>query len=100
MTSLVVPDREELRARVRAALRGRLGPAVDDVADDVPLPEALGARYDSLAALECITLVEAEFEVEVDFVEHDVRYAFATVERIVQFVHDRLEDRVALGTAR
>jgi acyl carrier protein len=98
MSNPELPSRDEIRDRVRKALHAQLGPPINTVADDVPLPEALGARYDSLAALECISMVEEEFDVQVDFVEHDVRYWFGTVGRIVQFVHDRMEDRFALGT--
>jgi acyl carrier protein len=88
---------DEIRARVRNTLSGCLGETVDDVADAADLRETLGERYDSLAAMECISAVENTFSIEVDFVVDDVRYWFATVDRIVQFVTHRLEDSTTLA---
>ena len=59
-----------------------------------------GQRYDSLTAMECITALESAFEIEVDFVAHDVRYWFATVERMARFIADQREDRALLGSGR
>lgn len=87
----------ELSERVRAVLHRQLGDAVTAVAADANLAETLGGRYDSLTAMECITAIEAEFDLEVDFVAHDVRYWFSSIERITQFVHNELEDRALLG---
>ncbi|MHC0429352.1 acyl carrier protein [Streptomyces sp. O3] len=92
-----VPTADEISTRVRAALDPLLGDALSGVADDADLTQALGDRYDSLTALECVSRIEAEFDIEVDFVAHDVRYSFATLGRIVSFVGDLLEDRLALG---
>lgn len=88
--------RDEIASRVRAVLRGQFGPVADDLADDAELVNAIPG-FDSLAALETISRVEAEFGIEVDFVGHDVRYWFATPGRITRFVLDRLEDRAVLG---
>jgi acyl carrier protein len=84
---------DDVRRQVRATLATHLGPAVADVPDDTPLPDAFGDRYDSLGALECISLIEQAFDIEVDFVAHDIRYWFATLARIDQFVFDQVEDR-------
>ncbi|MEU9100005.1 phosphopantetheine-binding protein [Streptomyces sp. NPDC048361] len=91
-----VPALDELTTQVRAALSPLLGDALAAVADDADLARALGDRYDSLTALECVSRVEAAFGVEVDFVAHDVRHTFATVGRIAAFVRDLIEDRTAL----
>lgn len=88
----------ETLARVREVLRPHLGDEVATVDPARDLAEAFGDGYDSLTAMECVTAVEAAFEIEVDFVAHDVRYWFATVERISRFVTEALEDRVRLGS--
>jgi acyl carrier protein len=94
------PSTQVLQQSVRAVLQRRLGDAIDPVGIDEKLAEALGGRYDSLTALECITAVEEEFGVEVDFVAHDVRHWFSTIALMAQFVHDELEDRAVLGERR
>lgn len=94
-----VPGTEEIRSRVRATLRRLFADALDGVGDGDELRASLGDRYDSLGATECISAVEGEFGVTVDFVADDVRHHFATVERITAFVRDKLEDTAALGTA-
>ncbi|GGM13675.1 hypothetical protein GCM10010129_67160 [Streptomyces fumigatiscleroticus] len=91
-----VPALDDLTTQVRATLGPLLGDALTAVADDDDLARALGDRYDSLTALECVSRIEAAFDVEVDFVAHDVRYVFATVGRIASFVRDLIEDRTAL----
>lgn len=96
MSNRTIPGYDETLTRVREVLGGLLGDGVRSTAADQPLTEALGDRYDSLAALECVTLVEKEFDVEVDFVAHDVRYSFATLGRIAEFVQGELEDRAVL----
>jgi acyl carrier protein len=96
------PQRPEhdLQEQVRTVLRQHLGDAVVSVAPDEKLADALGERYDSLTAMECITALESAFEIEVDFVAHDVRYWFATVERMARFIADQREDRALLGSGR
>jgi acyl carrier protein len=86
--------------RIRAAIAARLGDGLALVGDDEDLREALGDGYDSLTAMECIMAVEQEFGVEVDFVADDVRYWFATITRMSQFVSDRVEDAAVLGGVR
>lgn len=92
------PKDDDLRRAVRDVLRRRLGAAIDDVAPDQPLAEALAERYDSLTALECVTAVEAEFGIEVDFVTDDVRHWFSTIALTARFVGQALEDRAMLGS--
>lgn len=100
MTTPSIPNQQELRDRVRQALRRQLGDVAADVPDDALLPETLGSRYDSLAAMECVTGVEEEFGIEVDFVAHDVRYWFGSIERIARFTADQLEDAAVTGGLR
>lgn len=99
MTNPNCPTIDEIQARTRAVLAALFGPTVDHVATDAMLPESLD-RYDSLGALECVTAVEKEFSIEVDFVIHDVRHAFSRVDRIAEFVRNQLEDRVVFGDGR
>ncbi|MFF7791733.1 acyl carrier protein [Streptomyces sp. NPDC007991] len=96
-TTTTVPSPEEIHDRTRSVLATRIGDAFTDVPSDADLQQALGERYDSLTAMECISAVESEFGIEVDFVADDVRFWFSSVERIVRFTHERLEDTAALG---
>lgn len=97
MSNGTIPAYDETLTRVREVLAELLGDGLKSAAHDQPLTEALGDRYDSLAALECVSRVEGAFGVEVDFVAHDVRYSFATLGRIAEFVQGELEDRAVLG---
>lgn len=90
-------DTEALGDEVRALLRDRLGSAVDGLPGDADLAQSLGERYDSLTALECVTAIESRFDLEVDFVAHDVRHWFSTIDRITRFVRNEIEDRELLG---
>jgi acyl carrier protein len=94
MTAMITLD--EVTGRVRQSLRGQFGEPFDQVSDDDLLAETM-AGFDSLAAMECVSRMEEEFHVEVDFVGHDVRYHFATVARISSFVRDLVEDSMILG---
>ena len=89
---------DQIGSLVRVALRQQFGAALDAIDDDMSLRDALGDRYDSLAVLDCVCRIESAFGIEVDFVDHDVRYVFATMRRISQFVRDRLEDLATLGS--
>lgn len=91
---------DEVQEQIRALLRRTIGDPVDGLSPDDDLAGALGDRYDSLTALECITAVESRFGIEVDFVAHDVRYWFATLGRMTTFVRDQLEDQASLGSTR
>jgi acyl carrier protein len=85
--------------QIRSVLQKHIGDPVTGVADDDDLATVLGARYDSLTAMECITAIEVEFGIEVDFVAHDVRHWFASIDRMATFVGRELEDRALLGSA-
>ncbi len=89
-------DDAEILQRIRAVLRERLGDDITTLDADTGLAQALGERYDSLAAMECITAIEEAFDVEVDFVAHDVRHSFSTLARMTEFVRAQLEDRALL----
>ncbi len=76
---------------VRNVLAKHLGGDVQSIAADSVFTDVLD-NYDSLSASECIFAIEERFGIEVDFTTDDVRYWFATIDRISQFVGDRLED--------
>ncbi|MFC4495752.1 acyl carrier protein [Streptomyces ovatisporus] len=99
MSSRTVPAFDETLSRVREVLGELLGDGVRSAGQDEELTRALGDRYDSLAALECVSRVENAFGIEVDFVAHDVRYSFATLGRIAEFVQGELEDLAVLGNS-
>lgn len=82
---------DDLDQRIRAALAGVVGDPAYRIAPDAELRDGL-ERYDSLAAVETITAIENAFGITVDVVEDDVRHWFSSVERMTQFVSERLED--------
>lgn len=84
-------DHATVQGRVLRVLATHFGDAALAMPGDAELTSALPG-YDSLAALELITSVEEEFGIEVDFVADDVRYSFSTLDRITEYVTDRLED--------
>lgn len=90
----------DVHTRVWSVLRRQFGAAAAALTDDSEFATALAVGFDSLTALETISVIEAEFGIEVDFVAHDVRHWFASPARIVRFVSDQLEDRAALRTSR
>jgi acyl carrier protein len=92
MSTITRPTGEQ----VRQALRGQLGDLIDPIADSDDLPTALGDRYDSLGAMECVSAIETAFGIEVDFVTDDVRHSFGTIGRITEFVQDKLDDLAVL----
>ncbi|WP_150252375.1 acyl carrier protein [Nocardiopsis deserti] len=90
----------DLQERIRSVLSARVGEEVMTVGAEEDLAQVLGERYDSMTAMECITAIEAAFDIEVDFVAHDVRYWFSTVERMARFIRDEQEDRALLEHGR
>lgn len=78
--------------RVRTVIAQQVGDAVLQLPRDADLRTSLGEAYDSLTATECVYAVEKEFGIAVDFTNDDVRFWFASLERIGRFVADRLED--------
>ena len=84
-------DNADIATKVRTVLGRQFGDlartvdAASDFADSLP-------SFDSLAALEFISAVEDEFGIEVDFVGDDVRHNFSTVDRVVMYVAERVED--------
>jgi acyl carrier protein len=92
-------DPAAIRHRLRKSLDPSLGGMLDGLSDDAQLTEALGALYDSLAAMETISAVEEEFGLIVDLVNDDVRHWFASIARMTQFVAERLEDADTVGSS-
>ncbi|TRV76681.1 acyl carrier protein [Streptomyces sp. 130] len=83
-----------INARLVAVLEQRFGGAARALPGDADLADALPG-FDSLAALEYVTAVEAAFGIEVDFVGDDVRYQFSTLDRTTEYVRERVEDQAA-----
>lgn len=96
-TTMTTEASLDLPARVRQTLAGFLGDRVENLDQDADLSTALGDRYDSLGALECVSSIEREFGIEVDYVTHDVRHWFSTLGRIEEFVANELEDQSQLS---
>lgn len=81
---------------IRSALETLLGPEVRAIGADQSFRDFIGERFDSLMAVEVVTTIEERFGIEVDYVGDDVRYWFETLEKMEQFVKERLEDNVTL----
>jgi len=95
--TMAAPTSLDVPARVRQTLAGFLGDRVETLDQNADLATALGDRYDSLGALECVSSIEREFGIEVDYVTHDVRHWFSTLGRIEEFVVNELEDQNELS---
>ena len=67
---------EDVIGRVRSVVATALKVDLDPVGADDDLAEALGGRYDSLAALEAVTAVENEDDLRMTY---DFRDVFGTV---------------------
>lgn len=89
---MTTPGSTDVLPRLREVFARRFHVNGDDIPADMALTDALGARYDSLTALEIVTAVENEFDIEVDFVTDDVRRWFSTLQLAAQFVSERRED--------
>lgn len=81
---------------IRSALEALLGPEVRTIGSDQSFRDFIGERFDSLMAVEVVSTIEERFGIEVDYVGDDVRYWFETLEKMEQFVTERLEDRATL----
>ncbi|NHD19425.1 MULTISPECIES: acyl carrier protein [unclassified Actinopolyspora] len=87
-----IDDDKNTENRIREVLRSLFGAEATEILADAQLRDSLSGGYDSLGALECITAVEKEFGIEVDFVADDVRHAFSSIANMTRFVRDRMED--------
>lgn len=81
---------------IRSALEALLGPQVRSIGADQSFRDFIGERFDSLMAVEVVTTIEERFGIEVDYVGDDVRYWFETLEKMEQFVKERMEDTATL----
>jgi acyl carrier protein len=84
-------ERAAVATRVRAVIAEQFGEQETALPADVRLVDAIPG-LDSLAMMRLITAIEKEFGFEVDFVGDDVRYIFATIDRMTDYIGDLLED--------
>jgi acyl carrier protein len=89
-------DSNTVKDDIRSALEALLGPEVRTIGADQSFRDFIGERFDSLMAVEVVTTIEERFGIEVDYVGDDVRYWFETLEKMEQFVTERLEDTATL----
>ncbi|AGZ35252.1 acyl carrier protein [Pseudomonas sp. SWI6] len=82
--------------RIRQALAQLLGPEVELIGMRDSFREFLGERFDSLMAVEVVTVIEATFGFEVDYLSDDIRFWFETLEKMDQFIGQKLEDQLTL----
>lgn len=86
----------DIEQTIRKCLRLLVGESANDISRDMPVREAV-ASFDSLMAMDFIAAIEDAFQVEVDFVQHDVRFHMETIAKSVDFVRDLLQDKEVLG---
>jgi acyl carrier protein len=94
MTVLNAPELEQRVARV---VGGVLDADLSRQDKDQSLAETPGLEYDSATVVEAVVAVESEFEVEIDFAEDDIRYAFRSLGTIAELVEQKLSDKEALA---
>jgi len=85
-----------IEQRIRQTLAQLLGDEVDTIDKRDSFRDFLGERFDSLMAVEVITAIEGCFDIEVDYLSDDVRFWFETLEKMEQFVGQKLEDQLTL----
>ena len=85
-----------IEQRIRQTLGQLLGEHVDAIDKRDSFRDFLGERFDSLMAVEVITAIECCFDIEVDYLSDDVRFWFETLEKLEQFVGQKLEDQLTL----
>lgn len=85
-----------IEQRIRQTLAQLLGEEVDTIDKRDSFRDFLGERFDSLMAVEVITAIEGCFDIEVDYLSDDVRFWFETLEKMEQFVGQKLEDQLTL----
>jgi len=85
-----------IEQRIRQTLAQLLGDEVDAIDKRDSFRDFLGERFDSLMAVEVITAIEGCFDIEVDYLSDDVRFWFETLEKMEQFVGQKLEDQLTL----
>lgn len=85
-----------IEQRIRHTLAQLLGDEVDTIDKRDSFRDFLGERFDSLMAVEVITAIEGCFDIEVDYLSDDVRFWFETLEKMEQFVGQKLEDQLTL----
>ncbi|RRV45539.1 acyl carrier protein [Pseudomonas sp. p106] len=88
-----------IEQRIRDTLGQLLGEHVDAIDKRDSFRDFLGERFDSLMAVEVITAIEGCFAIEVDYLSDDVRFWFETLEKMEQFVRQKLEDQLTLQAA-
>jgi acyl carrier protein len=87
----------ELEQRVARVLGGVLDADLGGQDKDQSLAETPGLEYDSATVVEAVVAVESEFEIEIDFAEDDIRYAFRSLGTIAELVEQKLSDKEALA---
>jgi len=85
-----------IEQRIRQTLAQLLGDEVEAIDKRDSFRDFLGERFDSLMAVEVITAIEGCFDIEVDYLSDDVRFWFETLEKMEQFVGQKLEDQLTL----
>ncbi|MGE8303454.1 MULTISPECIES: acyl carrier protein [Pseudomonas] len=85
-----------IEQQIRQALAQLLGDELNAIDKRDSFRDFLGERFDSLMAVEVITVIEGCFAIEVDYLSDDVRYWFETLEKMEQFVAQKREDQLTL----
>jgi acyl carrier protein len=86
----------ELEPRVVRVLGDVLDTDLTGRDTDESLVDVPGVEYDSATVVEAVVAIESEFDVDVDFADDDIRYAFRSIGTITEFVGQKLADKEAL----
>lgn len=88
-------ENDDIENRVAECLRHVVGERANGVGPYDLLRDVV-ANFDSLAAAEYIAAIEEHFDIEVDYVVHDVRFRMGTISTSAEFVRELLVDREVL----
>ncbi len=86
----------ELLDEVRATLSEQLDITITPDQDNALLAEVAPGRYDSLAVIDCVGVIEQRFDVSIDLVDDDLRTTFASVSAIAGLVTRKRHDLAVL----
>lgn len=85
-------------------IANRLGPLfnydLSSLSPNEKLAEHKDLNYDSMSVMECVVLIQDEFDINIDFVSDDVRHTFATLENIASMVRRKLDDKARLANTQ
>ncbi|HFN0790193.1 TPA: acyl carrier protein [Klebsiella variicola subsp. variicola] len=86
-------NKSDIELCVRGIITSQFGNDSGNISGNSALADTI-QDYSSLSSLNLINKIEDEFNLEVDFVSDDIRYSFANINNIVNYIKERLEDNL------